>query len=64
MTRNFPGGTVVKNLPATAGDTKDWVRYLSREDPLDVEMAICASILAMDRGAWRAAVHGVPKSWT
>ena len=20
--------------------------------------------LVMDRGAWRAAVHGVPKSWT
>ena len=28
--RNFPGGAVVKNLPANAGDT---VRALVREDP-------------------------------
>ena len=33
-----------------------WVRSLGREDPLEKEMAIHASILAwenpMDRGAW------------
>ena len=28
--RDFPGGTVVKNLPASAGT---WVRALVREDP-------------------------------
>ena len=27
-------------------------------------MAIYSSILAMDRGAWRATVHGVAKSQT
>ena len=37
-----PGGTVVKNLPASAGDARD----LSQEDPLEEEMAIHSSILA------------------
>ena len=36
----FPGGLVVKNLPANAGDTFDpW------EDPLEEEMATHSSIL-------------------
>ena len=38
------------------------------EDPLEEGMAIHSSILAwripMDRGAWQAAVHSVPKRWT
>ena len=41
-----------------------WVR----KTPLEEEMATCSGILAwddpMDRGAWRAAVHGVAKSQT
>ena len=49
----FPDGSVIKNPPANAGDV---VRSLGREDPLEKEMAIHASILAwenpMDRGAW------------
>ena len=49
----FPGGTLVKNLPASTGDE---------------EMATYSSILAsknpMDRGTWQAIVHGVAKSWT
>ena len=44
------------------------VQSLDQEDPLEKEMAIHSSILAlgnpMDRGAWRATVHGVSKSWT
>ena len=39
------------------------VQSLGREDPLEKEMATRSSILAwripMDRGAWRATVHGV-----
>ena len=43
------------------------VRSLGREDPLEEEMETYASILdgkPMDRGAWQATAHGVPKSWT
>ena len=58
----FPGGSVVKNLPAMQ---ETWVRSLGREDPLEKEMATPSSILAwenpMDRGAWEATVHGVTK---
>ena len=45
-----------------------WVRSLGWEDPLEEGMATHSSIFAwripMDRGAWRAAVHGVAESWT
>ena len=39
---------------------------LGQDDPLEKEMATLSSILAnpMDRGAWRATVLGVAKSWT
>ena len=62
----FPGGAVVKNPPANVGDTRDvdlipgWGRspgggngsppqYPCLENPID-------------RGAWRATVHGAAKS--
>ena len=38
----FPGGSVVKNLPAMR---KTWVHLLGREDPLEEEMATHSSIL-------------------
>ena len=41
----FPGGSVVKNPPANAGDT---VLSLCREDPLEKEMANHSSILAWE----------------
>ena len=45
-----------------------WVQSLVWEDPLEEGMATHSSILAwripMDRGAWRAAVHGVAKRRT
>ena len=44
------------------------VPSLGWEDPLEEEMATHSSILAwripMNKGAWRAAVQGVAKSWT
>ena len=56
----------LKRLPAMQ---ETWVRPLGWEDPLEKEMATCSSILAwkiawMEEGAWRATVHGVPKSQT
>jgi len=56
---------LVKN-PSAMRET--WVQSLGRKDPLEEGMATHSSILAwripMDRGAWRATVHGVAKSWT
>ena len=62
--RGFPGCSVVKTLPAKAGDTRD----VGQEDPLEEEMATHSSILAwripMDKEAWKATVHSVTKSLT
>ena len=45
-----------------------WVRSLGQEDPPEEEMATHSSILAwripMDRGAWRATIHGHKESNT
>ena len=54
---------LVKNLP-TVQETR--LRSLGWEDPLEKEMATHSSVLAWkitDRGAWRAAVRRVAKSW-
>ena len=65
LIRGFPGGSMVKNLPANAGDIRDvgsiqgsgispgegngnLIQYPCLENP-------------MDRGTWRATVHGVTK---
>ena len=56
---------MVRNLPAM---WETWVRSLRWEDCLEKGMVTHASILAqgiaMDRGAWRAAVHRVTNSRT
>ena len=56
---------LVKNLPAMQ---ETQVGSLGWEDPLEEGMATHSSILAwrstMDRGPWRATVHGVTKSRT
>ena len=59
---------VVKNPPTNAGDIKEMDLITGSEDPLEEGMATHSSSLAwripMDRGIWRAIVHGVTKSWT
>ena len=62
---SFPGGSVVKNSPANAGDMGS---IPGSEDPLEKEMATHSNILAwknpMDREPWGVAtVHGNTKSW-
>ena len=42
----FLGGAVVKNPPASAGQTADSVQSLGREDPLEKEVVTHSSILA------------------
>ena len=55
----------VKNPPVTR---ETWVQSLGWEEPLENGKATHSSILAwkipMDRGAWRAAAHGVTESDT
>ena len=61
LTLGFPGGSVVKNPPANAGDS---VRSLLESERFAGEgngSPLQCSCLGspMDRGAWRAPVHGV-----
>ena len=62
---DFPGSSVVKNLPANAGDTCS-IPGLGRspgEGNGNVLQYYCQENY-MDRGAWRAIVHAVTKSRT
>ena len=62
----FPGGLVIKNLPANAGDTEDvgsipgLGRYPGGENGNPLQY-FCWDY-HMDRGAWQATAHGVAKS--
>ena len=60
----FPGGSVVKNLPANAGMQAMQVWSLNQEDSLEEGIATHSSIHSclensMDRGAWWDIVHGI-----
>ena len=61
----FPGGSVVKNPPANAGDT-DSIPGSGRSSGEGNGNPLQNSCLGnvMDRGAWHAAVHGITKSQT
>ena len=58
----FPGGSVVKNLPANAGGVGS-IPGLGRSPGEGNGNPLQYSCLGnpMDGGAWRAAVHGVTK---
>ena len=66
----FPhsGGTVVKNPPASAGDTRDVgsIPGSGRSPGVGNGKPLQDSCLEnpMDRGAWRATVHGARKGQT
>ena len=59
---SFPGGSVLKNLPASAGDMS-LVPGLVRSPEEGNGNPLQYSCLGnpKDRGAWRAVVHGVTK---
>ena len=67
MVHGFPGGTVVKNLPANTGDVGG-AGLISRtgrfpkEENSNPLLYVCLNN-PMDRGAWRATIMGVSKSW-
>ena len=52
-------------MQETQETQETWVRSLGWDDPLEEEMKTHSSSLAwripMDRGAWRAMVHGATK---
>ena len=61
----FPGGSAVKNLRARAGDTglipgMERSPGVGNGNPLQYS---CQEN-SKNRGAWRAAIHGVTKNWT
>ena len=60
--KGFPGGSVVKNLPASAGDAGDSgsIRKIPGGGNGNPLQCSCLGNL-MDRGAWQAIVHGVAK---
>ena len=64
----FPGGAVVKNLPAKAGDLRDLCSIpgsgRSPEEWNDSPLQYSYLESSMDRRAWWATVHGIAKSQT
>ena len=64
----FPGGAVVNNPPANAGDARDAGSLpgsggssgIRNGNPLQYS---CLEN-SIDKGAWRATVHGVKTRWT
>ena len=68
MDTGFPSGTMVKNLPSSAEDTTDpgsipgSGRYPGGGNANPLQQSGLETL--MDRGAWRATVHGVTKSQT
>ena len=65
---DFPGGSVVKNPPPSAGDAGDMgsVPGSGRSPGVgngNPRQYPCLENF-MDRGVWRAAIHEVAKSWT
>ena len=59
----FPGGSVVKNLPANAGDVDSipgWERFLGKGNGNPLQHSCLGN--PMDSGAWQAIAHGVTKN--
>ena len=66
--RDGLGGTMVRNLPANAEDTRDvgCIPASGRFPEGGIGNPFHCSCLEnpMDRGAWQATIHRVSKSWT
>ena len=67
MDMGFPGGSVVKNSPANAGDARDMgsIPRLGRSPRGgNGNSSILAWENPMDGGAWRATIHRLTKTLT
>ena len=66
--KSFPGGAVVKNLPADVGNARDvgLIPGSERSPGEGNGNPLRYSCLenSMNRGAWEATVHSVPKNRT
>ena len=65
ISKGFPGGSVVRNLPANAGDTSSilgWGRSLEEGNGNPLQYSCLGN--STDRGAWWVTAHGVVKSHT
>ena len=66
--KGFPGGSVIKNVPANAGAAGNAgsIPGLGRSPGEGTDNLLQYSCLenSMDRGAWWATVHGVTENWT
>ena len=61
----FPGGSVIKNLPANVADAgliPGSGRSPGKGNGSSLQNSCLGNV--MDRGAWQATVHGVTKSQT
>ena len=58
----FPGGSVVKNLPVSAGDKEDTSSTPGSGVENGNRLQYCCQGNPMDRGAWPAIVHRVAES--
>ena len=65
---SFPGGSVVKNPSANAGDAGNaglilgWGRSPGGGHGISLQYSCLENY--MDRGAWRATVRGAAENWT
>ena len=68
LSGDFPGGSVIKNPPANAGNIGDEgsIPGSGRSPGVENGNPLQYPCLenSMDRGTWRAAVHGVAESCT
>ena len=58
----FPGGSVVKNLPARRQGFDPWVRKIPWRRKWQPTLVFLGN--PMDRGAWQATVHRIAESQT
>ena len=59
----FPGGSVVKNMPAMQETQEKWVLSLGLENTMEEEMATHSSILAW-RILWTEEAGGLQSIWS